>query len=112
MIELNGIAQVFLGGMLGPVLTELLKLAKWRDKKQIEMRYLRASYWIATCALFLLSGLITVAHGVDRVPLMRAMQLGAAAPLLVGAWASGRNKSVRSIGDLKGRPSLWYLMSW
>ena len=93
MVTLNGIRDVFLGGALGPVLVELLKIAALGDGRKVAFRWRRISYWIGTFAIFVVSGIVTVLHGVQNVPLLTAVQLGTSAPLLVGAWASA--KSVR-----------------
>ena len=88
MIELNGAFQVFFGGVLGPVLVELVKLASSPYTGMTRTRYRRWSYWIPTVALLIVSGAVTVIQGVEHVTLLRAVQLGINAPLLVAAWAN------------------------
>ena len=77
---LNGIWAVFACGMLGPLLMELVKIGAWQDAAKVSDRYRRPTYWIATAALFLVGGIVTVLNGTDHVPIMRAVQLGIAAP--------------------------------
>jgi hypothetical protein len=88
VIELNGVFQVFLGGILGPALVELAKVISWGKAKKIAARYKRITYWIATLAVLIVSGTVTVIHGIDHIPILRAVQLGISAPLLVSAWAN------------------------
>jgi hypothetical protein len=112
-MELNGVLQVFLGGMLGPVLAELLKLAKWGNGRAIMKRYARLAYWMATASLFILAGIVTTLHGVEHVPLLRAVHLGIAAPLIVGAWASTPPPEWQGAAPgVTGLPSLRDLLSW
>ncbi len=87
-MELNGFWQVFLGGMLGPVLVELIKLAAWRDKAKIAAKYRQRNYWIATGALLIVSGVVVVINGVDHVALREAVQLGINAPAIVAGYAN------------------------
>lgn len=87
-MELNGYWQVFLGGMLGPVLVEFIKLAAWRDKARIAAKYCQWKYWIATGALLLVSGLVVVINGIDHVALQTAVQLGINAPAIVAGYAN------------------------
>jgi hypothetical protein len=113
MIELNGTVHVFLGGMLGPLLVELARVANWRNKKRVTARYNRPAYWFATGSFFLIGGIVTVVQGIDHVPIVRAIQLGATAPLLVSGWASGKNAEFRSVSSaLGGQLSLRDLLSW
>ncbi|HHT9126075.1 MAG TPA: hypothetical protein ACFYD6_09690 [Candidatus Brocadiia bacterium] len=87
-MELNGFLQVFLGGMLGPVLVEFVKLAAWRDGAKIAEKYCQWSYWIATVALLFVSGIVVVINGVDHVTLKKAVQLGINAPTIVAVYAN------------------------
>jgi hypothetical protein len=127
MIELNGIMQVFLGGMVGPFLLELAKIASWRDGSVVQEKYRQTSYWIGTLALFFLAGIVAVLNGVDKIPIVRAAILGIGAPATVAAWASGRvahlSKRVKSgfaptetheeTGSSSGNMNKWAdLMSW
>lgn len=114
MSELNGFLQVFVGGMLGPFLVELVKLSKWRNGREIAARYRQAGYWVATLSLLVLGGLVTSMHGVEHVPPLRAVHLGTAAPLLVGAWASAKSAAQwrGAAPGMTGRPSLRDLLAW
>ncbi len=87
-MELNGVRLVFIGGMLGPVLVELVKLAAWQDKAKIAEKYSHLGYWIATGALLVVSGVVAVLNGTDHVSLIKAVQLGINAPAIVAGYAS------------------------
>ena len=85
---LNGILAVFLFGMVGPLLLELVKLIAWRDPAKVSDYYRRPSYWVATAAVFLVGGAVAVLNGIDHVPVMRAVQLGIAAPGIIAGYAT------------------------
>jgi hypothetical protein len=104
MLELNGPVQVFFGGMFGPFLVELVKLAAWSDKPTISAKYRKATYWVGTLALFLVGGIVTMAQGSDHVPLLRACELGAVAPLLVAGWATASTTRRRRLEMVGGMP--------
>jgi hypothetical protein len=87
-MELNGFWPVFGGGMLGPVLVELLKIASMRDTGKLTLNYKEPLYWIATVALLLVSGTVAVLNGIDHVSIQKAVQLGINAPALVAAYAN------------------------
>jgi hypothetical protein len=122
MIELNGSVQVFFGGVLGPFLVELVKLAAWRDRPTISLKYRKATYWIGTLALFLVGGIVTLAQGSEHVPLLRACELGAVAPLIVGGWATAsttrhRRRELEMVGGMPKEKAgaisqLANLLSW
>jgi len=95
MIELDGFFQVFLGGMLGQLLLELVKIASWSDGAVVASKYRQVTYWIGIGALFLVSGIVTVLNGTHDVPLVRAAVLGISAPATVAAWAGGRTNRRR-----------------
>ena len=98
MIELNGVVQVFLGGSLGSVLLELIKIISWQDKKKLDEAYTRVIYWVATIGLFVLSGIVAVLNGIDHVKLLSAVQLGVNAPAIVAGYASAASKRKKHSG--------------
>jgi hypothetical protein len=89
-VELNGTTEVFFGAMVGQLLLELLKISSWQDTHVISTKYRQAPYWLATCAPFLVAGIVGVLNGIDHIPLIRAVQLGVTAPAVVGAWATSK----------------------
>ncbi len=93
-MELNGVWQVFLGGALGGVLVELVKLGTSGDT--IAAKYKRAEYWLLALALWVAGGIVAVINGVDHVPLQRAVQLGIAAPALVSGWATAKSAKAQT----------------
>jgi hypothetical protein len=92
--------QVFLAGAAGPFLVEIGKLATARNHKRALQRLTEPSYWAVTIALLLLGGFVALMYGIDPqgVPVLRAAHLGAAAPLLVSAWASAAPQDVQRKG--------------
>ncbi len=132
-MELNGFYPVFFAGMLGGVMVELLKVASWLNNpdqlgSKLLARYRLLVYWVALFALLLVSGVVTVSNGTDKVSLLRAVQLGMNAPAIVAAYAtasvSGRKnkpkeyKPAKFIGKAAAeetpgnRPSLMELLAW
>jgi hypothetical protein len=125
-MELNGFWQIFFGGMLGPVLLELVKLAAWQDKIKIKQRYGDFRYWIGTAAFFLLAGIVTVINGVEHVQVAKAVEFGIGAPALISGYvtASATRRQRRAaaaragfVGSLAGatppqKPSALDLLSW
>jgi hypothetical protein len=105
-MELNGFWPVLGGGMLGPVLVELIKLAAWQNKTKIAEKYSHPGYWIATFALLLVSGTVAVINGTDHVPLIKAVQLGVNAPAIVAGYASAstarRRRQQQSVALVAG----------
>lgn len=101
-MSLDGIGWVFLGGMGGPLLLELVKLAGWRDRDLIAARYGSGKYWIGTLALFLLSGAVAVWKCGNHTTLEHAVQLGIDAPAIVGGLASAS-----TTGRKRKRPERW-----
>lgn len=114
MIELNGPLEVFLGGALGPFLVELLRIANWRNRTAVSLRYARLAYCVATAALLATGGIVAILYGVESVPIVRAAHLGATAPLLVGAWASSAPREPTSAlsAPLATRVPLRNLLAW
>ena len=98
MIDLNEPYQVFLGGMLGPVLFELLKIAAWRDKAKIDEKYSHPVYWICTGALLVVSGMVAVLSSTGHMTLLEAIQLGVNAPTIVAGYATAKMNQRRREG--------------
>ena len=90
-MELNGVYEVFLGGMLGTVLVELVKVAAWRDKDIFKEKHFNWTYVFAVSALLLVSGFVAVINGIHHVSLVTAIQLGISAPAIVSGYATASN---------------------
>jgi drug/metabolite transporter (DMT)-like permease len=109
---LHGFWQVFFGGLLGPFLLELLKVAALRNRKKkdkTELGYCDPVYWVATAALFIVSGLVATFNGVEHVTLQQAAQLGINAPAIVAAYATtaqGKRKVARAAIGERAAPSV------
>jgi hypothetical protein len=121
-MSLDGIGWVFLGGMGGALLLELVKLVGWRDQDVISARYKSWKYWVGTLALFLVSGAVAVWKCGSHATLEHAVQLGIDAPAIVGGFATAsttRRKMKRPErfapvpqGMPPEQPSLFELLSW
>ena len=88
-MELHGWWQVFAGGALGPLLVEVVKLSQM-NRAQLRRKTRYWQYWVLAALLLVVGGIVTVAHGSEEMKLWTAMQLGASAPLLVGALANAK----------------------
>lgn len=104
---LNGF-WVFVGGMLGPLLMELVKIAAWRNLRKVSNYYRRPLYWVGTAALFVLGGAFAALNGTDHVPVLRALQLGIAAPAIIAGYATATPRRAGAMPDKK----LVDLLSW
>lgn len=109
---LNGWWQVFLAGLMGPVMVEFIKIYRLRGQR-IKSKYRKAQYWLLTVPILPISGFIACAHGTQNVRLTLALQLGATAPLLIGTYASGKPKS-QSYGIMPKPEKAMFLdlLSW
>lgn len=106
----SGFWQVFAVAAVGPVIVEALKLYRLRGRR-IHDRYRRAQYWLLSVPIVPISGLIAAAQGTQDVPVLAALQLGATAPLLVGAWATGSSGQSGMLPQ-PARLTAWQLLSW
>ncbi|MDB5477024.1 MAG: hypothetical protein JWP49_2535 [Phenylobacterium sp.] len=117
---LDGWQAVFVGGMLGGVLLELIKLAAWQNATEIGVRYSDPRYWVGTVALLLAGGIVAVLNGVSHVPILKAAQYGLNAPAIVAGYATIRagrpSKRLKNIdtgpADAPRRASVLQLLSW
>jgi hypothetical protein len=108
-MELNGPISVFIGGALGALLLELIKIAAWRDGTKLRYKYTSGTYIISTIALFIVAGIVAILNGVEHVSLLRAAQLGINAPAIVAGYASASvarqtKKRANAIGLLLAKP--------
>lgn len=104
-MELTGFWPLFFGGMLGPLLLELVKLTAWRDPAKIKEHYEETKYWIGTAALFVLAGLVVaIFSDGDHTSLRQAAQSGMNAPAIVWGYASVQAKrKAPFIGAIAGQ---------
>ena len=112
-MELNGYLCVFLGGMAGPVVLELVKITAWHDLNKMKSKYRKPVYWISFLALLLVSGFVVVLNGIDHVELAKAVELGINAPAIVAGYAtasaSGKNNHANAMA---GRETVADILSW
>src|SRR5258706_3775242 len=90
-MEVSGY-EVFLWGVAGPVLMELVKIAGWRDLRKVTIGYTNPIYIVSTVALLILGGVVAWLNGTDHVPVMRAVQLGIGAPAILAGYATASRK--------------------
>ena len=109
-MELHGWWQVFSGGALGPLLVEVVRL--WQmNHSQRRIRTRHWEYWVLAAALLAIGGIVTVAHGTAEMKLLTAIQLGASAPLFVGALATAKPPTP-ALRDEGRRPPVRELLRW
>jgi hypothetical protein len=70
----------------------LLKFANFAGQGKLGEKYLSWQYLLATLAIVIVSGAVTVMQGTEHVPLLRAVHLGIGAPALIGAWATAAER--------------------
>lgn len=76
---------VFLAGCGGGVLAEFISLWNLRKEDPVgwPKYYRRLRYWVISLGMILVGGGLTVVYGVDDMPLLLALNVGASAPLLI-----------------------------
>lgn len=73
---LDGFLPVFAVGCLGAFVAEFMRIRR-------KVNSLTRFEWIASAVFVVISGLITVLHGIEHISALTALQLGAAGPLVV-----------------------------
>ncbi len=79
----NGIFQVFLCGVFGGVLNELLKLYRIRESKRLPYFIKSPVYWIITGAMIIVGGILTILYGHTNINAILAVNIGLSAPLIL-----------------------------
>lgn len=104
-MELNGFWQVFFGGMLGPILLELVKIAGWKNAKKDLGIYREPLYWVSTAALLVLAGIVVALNGVSQVPVVHAIELGIGAPAIIAGYATASTSRQSPGAGFMGGPT-------
>jgi hypothetical protein len=104
-MELNGLS-VFFGGCLGFILLEVFKFGRTHiGGGPVRAKYKKSSYWFGFVSLAIVSGIVTILNGTDKVPLERAVQLGLAAPaILSGLATSYKNEKEKKLATMNFTP--------
>jgi len=91
--------DVFLWGAGGSIAMDVVAVVKYFESAKVEFpeRYSRFWYYVARLFLASVGGGLAVAYGIDKAIL--ALNIGAAAPLLITALSQG-------IGGVAGRVTL------
>lgn len=87
-MQIAGAQSIFFFGCLGGLCLELLRWWKLRESLDFPAYSRRPVYWALTVAMILAGGLIAVAYGAGPTNALQAMNIGAAAPAIIGALAS------------------------
>lgn len=112
-MELNGFWLVFLGGMLGPVVLEFIKIISWQDLEKMKSKYTKPVYWISFVALLLVSGFVAILNGIEHIQLAKAVELGINAPAIVAGFATGTSgRTNNQAGAIAGKETIAEILSW
>ena len=91
-MEISGAKLIFLFGCLGGFALELLRWWKLRESIDWPVYSRKPTYWLLTIAMIAMGGLIAVAYGTKTTSAILAMNVGAAAPAIIGALATPPSK--------------------
>ena len=94
-MQITGTGQIFLFGCLGGALLELLRWWKMRESPNFPAYARKPVYWLLTVAMILAGGCIAAVYGAGPVSAIQAMNIGAAAPAIIGALAVEPGRSTR-----------------
>jgi len=108
----DGIIQVFLCGLFGGLLGELIKWYRLRTSDNLPKYVKSGFYWIVTILIIVAGGILTVLYGTSNVNAILAVNIGISAPLVIQSLAknkiqdlglkpNGINKSRESTKSLK-----------
>lgn len=109
---MNFDSTVFLLGIVGGSLAELLKWYQLRESPQFPHYARKFVYWFVTGLMIVAGGILAVVHGIEVTRPLLALNIGISAPLIIKGLASGvprthvpeGQKLVPSLGDfLAGR---------
>ena len=84
----TGFFNVFLCGVFGGFLGELLKWYNLRTSKNLPMYLKSPFYWIVTILIILSGGLLTILYGYQNINAILAVNIGLSCPLIIRALAS------------------------
>jgi len=80
---INGFFSVFLCGVFGAFLAELLKWYRIRENKVLPHYSKSLLYWIITLLFVLSGGVLATLYGVNDVNALLAINIGVSSPLII-----------------------------
>ena len=92
----HGFVQTFVLGSLGGALVELLRWWKLREAEAFPIYAKSRRYWLITLLMIMAGGLVATLYGTDNRNALMVVNLGAAAPALISAFASKRRQERKS----------------
>ena len=98
-MQVTGILSVFLCGVFGGFLGELLKWYNLRTSKNLPIYLKSAFYWIITILIIISGGGLTVLYGCQDVNAILAVNIGLSCPLIIRALASNSTNKSESFVD-------------
>lgn len=90
---ITGFFNVFLFGVLGGFLGELLKWYNLRTSKNLPVYIKSPFYWIITMLIILSGGFLAILYGYEDINAISAVNIGLSCPLIIRALASNNNTS-------------------
>lgn len=102
MQSISGVWPILGLGMLGGLAIEVMRWWKLRTSEQFPQFARSPAYWLITASMIVIGGVLATLYGLDGRNPIAIVQLGASAPALLGAMASGRNIVPGAQGDGDG----------
>ncbi len=82
-MTINGFLPVYLCGVFGAFMYELLKWYRIREKEDLPKYIKSIVYWIITILFILAGGLLATMYGIVNVNALLAVNIGISAPLII-----------------------------
>jgi hypothetical protein len=101
-------STVFLLGIIGGALAELLKWYQLRESPNFPLYTKKLAYWIITALMIIAGGVLALVHGVDATNPLLALNIGISAPLIIKGLASvAPSPKSRTANQEVADPSVW-----
>jgi hypothetical protein len=97
----SGAWLIFLIGCAGGFCLEVLRWYKLRTSAHFPAYARKPSYWALTIAMIVIGGGLATLYGLGPTNAIEVANIGAAAPAIIGAFASGPHRAPRPAGDTK-----------
>lgn len=82
-MTVEGFWTIFGIGCIGGCLAEFASIYKLRTEASFPEHYRRFRYYIISAVMILVGGGLTVIYGIQQMPVIMALNLGASAPLIL-----------------------------